>query len=334
MTAVERLWRPFVVILATLVFVGVLVAHLVRRWEWLPVTLPVLFAAGALALGLACVPKIPERFRWARSAIAVSSLFVALSLSFGGFIILYDFLIEGTRDRTALTCIMRESKWILPLGILGTWVLWGGVTALYTRKKIGAILLGYRSGRPGPQRSLPPLLHPHEYIQLLVRNRLLQGTLFSFTLSLLIGVLPVFFLPGFVAGHVLWGGTCVSVKIIEPIDGSTIPAGDLSVEARIKHFNVVDKIGEAPAQRQGHLIFYLDIPAVPRDPGATAIPKAGEYVSVVTGKQEGQDAAVAKHAWTGIKPGKHRFAVQVVNNDDTVLKDRHRTFAEVSVTVK
>src|SRR5439155_27343879 len=49
-----------------------------------------------------------------------------------------------------------------------------------------------------------------------------------------------------------------SVQIVEPAEGATLNAGDIKVAVEVKKFNVVDKIGQAANEGEGHIHYYID----------------------------------------------------------------------------
>ena len=51
------------------------------------------------------------------------------------------------------------------------------------------------------------------------------------------------------------------LSIVSPANGSTVTAADLTVNIKVDNFNVVDKQGQASAPGEGHVHFYLDVPA-------------------------------------------------------------------------
>lgn len=113
-----------------------------------------------------------------------------------------------------------------------------------------------------------------------------------------------------------------TVAIAEPEDDATIQAGDVEVSVDAEHFEVVDKLGEAAVEGEGHVHFYLDAEDIPTAPGEPAVTEEGTYHA----------SATTSHTWTGVEPGEHTFGVQLVNNDHTPLEPP--VTAEVTVTVE
>ncbi len=99
-----------------------------------------------------------------------------------------------------------------------------------------------------------------------------------------------------------------SLTITSPSDGATLPAGSVTVTAQVNNFNVVDKQGQANVAGEGHLHFYLDVPA-PTTPGQPAIPPSGVWAHV----------SGTTYTFTNVAAGTHTITVQLVNNDHTPL---------------
>ncbi len=99
-----------------------------------------------------------------------------------------------------------------------------------------------------------------------------------------------------------------TVTIVSPSDGATVPAGDVTVTVQVSNFNVVDKQGQANVPGEGHIHFYLDVPA-PTTPGQPAIPPSGVWAHV----------SGTTYTFTNVAAGMHTITVQLVNNDHTPL---------------
>jgi hypothetical protein len=102
-----------------------------------------------------------------------------------------------------------------------------------------------------------------------------------------------------------------TVEITSPLDDQALGSGDVTVRVNVNHFRTVDRQGEANADGEGHLHFYMDVDPIPGAPGQPAIP-AGPNATWA-------DLAVTSHTFYGVPPGAHTFAVQLVNNDHTPL---------------
>jgi hypothetical protein len=114
-----------------------------------------------------------------------------------------------------------------------------------------------------------------------------------------------------------------SVKIVAPAQGSDVTAGDINVSVDVKKFDVVDKIGQAPKDGEGHIHYYLDAGEIPTRDGQPA----------VTNDQRTYHAQATKdYTWPNVSVGEHTFAVQLVNNDHTPL--RPPVIAQVTVRVR
>jgi hypothetical protein len=102
-----------------------------------------------------------------------------------------------------------------------------------------------------------------------------------------------------------------NVAITKPINGASIDAGDVKVKASVTSFDVVDRLGEAPADGEGHIHYYLDAEQIPTAPGEPAVTDDGSTYHAT---------AKTSHTWKDVEPGPHTFAVQLVNNDHTPLE--------------
>jgi len=114
-----------------------------------------------------------------------------------------------------------------------------------------------------------------------------------------------------------------SVKIVEPAEGATLNAGDIKVAVEVKKFNVVDKIGQAANEGEGHIHYYIDAGEIPTKDGQPAVTKSNNTYHA---------QATKDYTWPNVSAGDHTFAVQLVNNDHTPL--RPPVIAQVTVTVK
>ncbi|HWQ29182.1 MAG TPA: DUF4399 domain-containing protein [Dehalococcoidia bacterium] len=113
-----------------------------------------------------------------------------------------------------------------------------------------------------------------------------------------------------------------SVTIVEPADGATVPAGDVTVTVEVSNFEVVDRLNAPAAPGEGHVHFYMDVADLPTTPGQPAVSAQGTYHA----------SATTTYTWPDVPPGEHTFAVQLVNNDHTPLEPP--VVAEVTVTVQ
>jgi outer membrane protein assembly factor BamB len=104
------------------------------------------------------------------------------------------------------------------------------------------------------------------------------------------------------------GSTAPSIKVVNPIDGSTAAAGDLTVTAEPINFKLADPSGNANAAGQGHIHYFLDVNA-PTTQGQPAVTAAGTYAAT----------AATSYTWKNVPPGKHTLSVELVNNDHTPL---------------
>jgi len=114
-----------------------------------------------------------------------------------------------------------------------------------------------------------------------------------------------------------------SVKIVEPAEGATLNAGDIKVAVDVKKFDVVDKIGQAASDGEGHIHYYIDAGEIPTKDGQPA---------VTSNNRTYHAQAKKEYTWPSVSAGEHTFAVQLVNNDHTPL--RPPVIAQVTVEVK
>lgn len=114
-----------------------------------------------------------------------------------------------------------------------------------------------------------------------------------------------------------------TVAFNSPTEGATVPAGDLIVAIKIESFTVVDKLGQAPVEGEGHVHFYIDVDEIPTTQGQPA---------VTDDKTTYHATAETSHTWPDVEPGSHKLGVQLVNNNHTPLGDP--VTAEITVTVE
>ncbi len=112
-----------------------------------------------------------------------------------------------------------------------------------------------------------------------------------------------------------------SVVITTPKDGSTIPAGDVTVSIQVSNFNVVDKQGQANVPREGHIHYFLDVDA-PTTPDKPAIPASGVWAHF----------AATTYTFSNVAAGRHTISVELINNDHTPLTPP--VVAKVAITVQ
>ncbi len=99
-----------------------------------------------------------------------------------------------------------------------------------------------------------------------------------------------------------------SVIITYPAPGAYEIVNNVIITVSVSNFNLVDKIGQANAPGEGHLVYYLDVQP-PTTPGKPALTAPGTYaVSTDT-----------SYLWSSAFIGAHTLSVQLVNNDNTPL---------------
>jgi hypothetical protein len=110
-----------------------------------------------------------------------------------------------------------------------------------------------------------------------------------------------------------------SIKILTPKAGSTVHGSTVEVSVLVTSFNIVNRQFHAPVAGEGHVHFYLD---------AKALPRTHTYPSPVTYRS----ISGTTYGWTGVSPGRHTFAVQLVGNDHVPLRPAAKN--QVTVTVQ
>lgn len=98
-----------------------------------------------------------------------------------------------------------------------------------------------------------------------------------------------------------------SIAILVPKAGSTLHGRTIRVSVLVKGFNPLHEQFRSPMAREGHVHFYLD---VERLPTTHTYPSPVPYRSI----------SGTSYTWTGITPGRHTVAVQLVGNDHVPLR--------------
>ncbi len=99
------------------------------------------------------------------------------------------------------------------------------------------------------------------------------------------------------------------MSITQPLTGTYVVGTDnINMVVQVSGFNLVDKIGQANAPGEGHLIYYLNVEP-PTSPGQLALTAPGTYVV----------SATPSYTWTALVEGVYTFSVELVNNDNTPL---------------
>lgn len=98
------------------------------------------------------------------------------------------------------------------------------------------------------------------------------------------------------------------ITIIEPKNGAIVPAGNVTVSVNVANFNIVDKQGQAKADGEGHIHYFMDVSA-PTTPNKPATTSENTYVHTIS----------KSYTWENVVPGNHTFSVELVNNDHTPL---------------
>lgn len=111
------------------------------------------------------------------------------------------------------------------------------------------------------------------------------------------------------------------LKIDEPKEGATISTNMVSIKSNYTFFSVIAHIGNRNVQGQGHLIYFKDI---------TAPTTLGRQITNQTGTTV--QSANSIYNWTNLAPGRHKFSVELVNNNNTPLNPP--VVATVTVTIQ
>jgi hypothetical protein len=107
------------------------------------------------------------------------------------------------------------------------------------------------------------------------------------------------------------------IEILRPRDGQTVDGRAATVSVSVKGFKVVNQRVRPPfpppVAGKGHVHFYLDTKKLPT---THSPPATGTYRSM----------SDTTYTWTGVAPGRHSLAVQLVGKDHAPLsppvKDR------------
>lgn len=99
-------------------------------------------------------------------------------------------------------------------------------------------------------------------------------------------------------------------------------AEGVEITATPENFDVVNKLGQAPADGEGHIHYYLDVDEIPTTAGQPAVSEEGTYHAEAT----------TTYTWPDVDAGEHTVAVQLVNNDHTPLDPP--VTAETTITVE
>ena len=108
-----------------------------------------------------------------------------------------------------------------------------------------------------------------------------------------------------------------------PRDGATLQTGAVTVSIAVRGFRLVAQRARPPfpppVAGKGHVHFYLD---------AGSLPKTHSYPPTVAYRS----VAGSTYTWTGVGPGRHSFAVQLVGRDHVPLSPQVKD--RVTVTVE
>jgi hypothetical protein len=106
-----------------------------------------------------------------------------------------------------------------------------------------------------------------------------------------------------------------SITILTPKDGSNVHGSTVKLSTAVKGFKVANKQFQRSVAGEGHVHFYLDVKKLPTK---HVYPSSVPYRSISS----------TTYTWTGVSPGRHTLAVQLVGNDHVPrrpqVKDRVR----------
>lgn len=111
-----------------------------------------------------------------------------------------------------------------------------------------------------------------------------------------------------------------SITITSPSDSSTISSGNVTVTVHVDDFSLVNMLGQPSVSGEGHIHYFMDV-MVPITPGKPALTAAGTYVPTIN----------TSYTWQNVRPGRHNFSAELVNNDHTPLSPPQ--YSEINVTV-
>jgi hypothetical protein len=112
-----------------------------------------------------------------------------------------------------------------------------------------------------------------------------------------------------------------SMVILSPRDNSVVEGDKVTVSVQASNFNLVDKLGQANAAREGHLHYFMDVDA-PTAAGQPAVTAAGTYAAT----------SADTYTWNNVSTGTHVFSAELVNNDHTPLNPA--VVAKITLVVK
>jgi plastocyanin len=128
---------------------------------------------------------------------------------------------------------------------------------------------------------------------------MLIGKLVGMLLSMM--ALSAIFMPGFAQPVGI-----PAITITQPMNGSSVPAGNITVMVGVTDFNLSCDLGSAAEIGTGHIHYYMDV-AVPTAPGRPAITAPSTYIPT----------ANVSCTWKNLQPGDYNLSAQLVNNDHT-----------------
>ncbi len=100
------------------------------------------------------------------------------------------------------------------------------------------------------------------------------------------------------------------ISISSPPNGAILKTGDITISVDVTDFNLVDKLGQANAQGEGHIHYFMDVKP-PTTAGQPAIPASGSTWAAT---------AATSYTFKNVPVGIHYFYVELVNNDHTPLE--------------
>lgn len=119
----------------------------------------------------------------------------------------------------------------------------------------------------------------------------------------------------------IWSDSPPVIVITAPKEGAALSAGNIEVSVSVNNIILANKLGQAKAEGEGHLHFYMDV-EIPTAPDKPAVSAPGTY------KATSQKSAV----WNNVPAGTHTFGAQLVNNNHTPLSPPVTAKATVTVS--
>ncbi len=99
------------------------------------------------------------------------------------------------------------------------------------------------------------------------------------------------------------------IEITRPREGDRLNTANVTVNVDVSNFDLVEARGQANAQGEGHIHYFMDV-VPPTTPGQPAtVPDSTKWVMTTN----------TTYTWVNVTSGNHTFSVELVNNDHTPL---------------